>query len=567
MNQLKIKQQRVNVDKIVTGKDLDLERHEAKFKAWDYVVEHKILEKGTEQEKSMAIRMLNDDTVYAYAFLKDEDGEPFKYTAYQDLIAEVACRHDFTPDNPNRYILFKASNQIGKSRWLIGRALKIMFTEENRNVVIVSRSLPQSQFLLANMRLALNNSAFRDSWREAVGETANTTMMTFEKKTGDKTIVNRIICAPAGEGTLGYPVHYLFLDEADFYEESQVFFWKVAFARTKKTKGQIILFSNPNPEIARANSLLWELWNKKDLFKRRFTFNFLDAPWNTKEEYERDKREAPSYIFASTHGGEFPEEGGAFFTISEINDMVCKDWLNTLPTSDKPVFIALDLGKMRDQTILSIGIVKKSKFEDDKYNDLEVRYTEEFKLKTSYDLIAKRLREIKEYYEENYAGVAAIGFDATGQKTFGDFLKRMGVQAIEVDFSRKETNKTRLYNDFKLLAENRKIKVVYNRKCEQQLHGLEFKLTEGKKLKKVEAKTVSIHDDYPDSLVILIHIAIRMSGAPVSVTIANKPESEDELDDGFKEIWKDMGLVDDNDEPFMSHFDDRRYKNGVLRYG
>ena len=69
------------------------------------------------------------------------------------------------------------------------------------------------------------------------------------------------------------------------------------------------------------------------------------------------------------------------------------------------------------------------------------------------------LKELIEHYKST-SGIANVGFDATGQKTFGDFLKRMGISATGVDFSAKQSNKTQLYNDFKLMVENRKIKVV-----------------------------------------------------------------------------------------------------------
>ena len=262
---------------------------------------------------------------------------------------------------------------------------------------------------------------------------------------------------------------------------------------------------------------MYELWTG-ELFRRKFSFKFLDAPWNTLEEYEVDKRNTPSHIFVSTHDGEFPEEAGAFFKQKEIEDMMQKDWNNVnLPAVDRPVYISLDLGKMNDQSVMGIGIAKKPVMQDDKYDDLDVKYMEEFPLKTDYDVIAKRLIEVKEYYEKNYRGVARIGFDSTGQKTFGDFLRRNGVSAFGVDFSKKETNKTLLYNDFKLMAENRKIKIVYTKKCEEQLSELVFKQTEMKKLK-IEASSENIHDDYPDSLAILIHISVRPSKVPVTAT-------------------------------------------------
>jgi len=505
--------QKLNYDEVVTGRDLDFETYSAKIEMWRWVEEHKVLE-GPTVEAARAGVLLDDLTIYALALLKNDDGEPFLFTAYQDAIA--GCVHDFKSGGLNQYILFKASNQIGKSAFLIIKAIKIATTETNRNIVIISKSLPQSQFLLSQLKLLLTNSKFGGAWREDIGETENTTQITITLQEGGRTKVNRIICAPAGEGSLGYPIHYLFLDELDFYENAKILFWKVFFPRVKKTKGQIIVFSNPNAEISKANSILHELWIG-DLFQRKFSFKFLDAPWNTVEEYERDKRNSPHYIFTSTHDGEFPDEGSSFFSAIEIQDMLQHDWKNELPVTDKPVFVGVDLGKMRDPTEIAVGIVKEPVFKEDRLKDLDVRYVEHVPIGTDYTAIAKRIRDIRDYYAASGISVTS-GFDATGQKTFGDLLKSMGISAIPVDYSEKKSNKTLLFNDFKLMVENRKIKVVYDRQTENQLAGLNFKYTEGKKLRTVEAKTEATHDDIPNAIAILIHVSVRPSRVPVTVT-------------------------------------------------
>jgi len=518
-----IQQQRLDFSKPVTGKDLDFRNYKKKLKYWETVLKENRIGKGNRE----AILGLKDPTFYARSFFVDDKNKPLVLTAYQDAIGN--CTHDFSSNNPNRYVLFRASNQIGKSMLLSILALQHALNEENVNVVMVSRSLPQSQFLLAQIKWALNNSSFSDTWRESLGETKNTTVLTFQRNEGK--IVNRIICAPSGEGLLGYPVHYLFLDEADFYEDGQRFFWKVAFPRTKKTKGQIILFSNPNPDISRNASILWELWNR-DMFKRKFHFNFLDAPWNTVEEFEHDKRNSPHHIFISTHMGDFPQEGGAFFSHKEIQDMLKREWHNNYDSlKNKTVFAGLDVGKMNDQSILYLGETSRPVNDLDKYDDLFVRYREEFELKTDYDVIVNRLLEIREDLKSRGQQLV-VGYDATGQKTFGDLAKRMGLSTVPVDFSRKETNKTLLYNDFKLMVENRKIKVVYSSKAEKQLGDLMFTLTESKKLKKVEAKHEHIHDDDPDALAILVHVAVKPSKVPVSATFV-KRKNDKGSDNGF----------------------------------
>lgn len=511
---MKLKRLYQNIDwskPYIKYSDLDLATYRQKFVMWDYVLNNNLLSSPDPAVMYSAYNLLNDDTIYAYHNMTDENGNPFKFTVYQDAIGNL--HHDFSPNNPNRYIIYRSANQMGKSALLINKAIKLATTEENKNIVMVSKSLPQSTFLLAQLKQQLNNSVFANSWKEDIGDKANATILTFKREIKDekgnvvRSIMNRIICAPAGLGILGYPVHYLFLDEADFYENAKQFFYGPAKARLNKTKGQCIIFTNPNFEINRAESLLYELW-EGSLFTRKFHFRFLDAPWNTKEEYDKDKRNTPEYIFASTHDGDFSDLGGAWLTYKEIQDMLVKDWDNRLPVADRPVYIGLDLGKVKDQSVICVGIKKEPVNKDDKFPDLDVKYVEGIPLKTDYDKVVERVQYIKDYYDTNHHGVAAFGYDATGQETFTDLLKKMNVTGFPVDYSKKETNKTKLFNDLKLMIEKRKIKVVYDSKMEKQLAGLEFKQTETKKLSKVENKSDTIHDDYPNSLAILTHVAV-----------------------------------------------------------
>jgi len=454
--------------------------------------------------------VLEDPTCYSYFFLRDDDGQRFKFTAYQDAISN--CEHDFTPDNPNRFVLFKAANQIGKSRILASLAIQRAFTKKNVNIIMVSKSLPQSQFLLATIRQILNNSVWGETWTQDVGETANTTVLTFQRDKGK--VLNRIICAPCGEGLLGYPVHYLYLDEFDFYENGKTFFWKIAYPRTNKTKGQIIGFSNPNPDISRQASILWEVW-EGDLFKRKFTFNFLDAPWNTETEYKVAKKNSPSYIFASTHDGEFPIDSGGFFTNKELKDMFQVDWKNELPVVDRPVFIGLDLAKMRDRTVLSLGVMRKNK-DDPKLSDLEVKYLKHYPQKTDYDIIIQDLKRIIDYYKEHHKGVAAIGVDVSGVgRAVSDFAKAAKIKTTDVKFSLE--NKSRMYGNFKMLAEQRRIRIVHVEECQTQLSTLVFKRTPSGYLS-VHHEKENLKDDYPDSICALIDVSVAPSKVPVTAT-------------------------------------------------
>ena len=429
-----------------------------------------------------------------------------------DKFGDIRC---IAVDNSNgSFLVTKDYIVTHNSKLLCLMAIYHAFNEENVNVVMVSKSLPQSQFLLAQIRHTLNNSKFADTWRENIGDTANTTVLTFKREYKDKdgkltrTMTNRIICAPMGEGLLGYPVHYLYLDELDFYEDAQKFFWKIALPRTNKTKGQIIGFSNPNPDMSRNSSLLWDLWTG-NLFRRKFSFNFLDAPWNTRLEYDMVKKSSPSYIFASTHDGEFPKEGGGFFKYIEIQDMMQKDWVNQLPIVDRPVYIGLDLAKVRDQSVMVIGTCHKfTDSGDDTLQEIRIHYIKSWEVKTDYDAVIDELKQVIDLYQMQHHGVASVGFDATGVgKAVEDIMKMKTIKATPIDFNLQ--SKSRMYGNFKMLAEQRRIKIVYDSECEDQLSKLIFDRTPRGYLT-VRHEKESDFDDYPDAIVCLIDVALNL---------------------------------------------------------
>lgn len=466
--------------------------YEAKFKRWDEL-------KSAKQDLSKeAVLMLRDPSIYAYAFFKGTDGLPFKVTDYQDLILNQ--KHDYSPDGINRYVLFIAANQVGKSEALCIIALHTVLLEDNVTVAIVSKSLPQSQAVLQRIKLILNNSVFGQSWKEDIGDQANTTILTFSRNGGKS--VSKIICAPAGEGLLGYPVHKLLLDEADFYDDAKNFFYKVAMPRTNQTKGQIILFSNPNPDISRSMSLLYELV-QGDLFRKKFKFTFMDAPWNTLAEYERNRKNTPGHIFGSTHDGMFSQDAGSFFSQAELDRMFKRDWENSLPLVDKPVYIGLDFGQQVDNSVLTLGVP----FEEDGVIKLDVRFIEVFPLKTPYTVILGRLKEICDYYTLNFHGVEGVAFDKSGvggsMSEFASLEKSIYITDVVWSLERK----TKLYADFKLMAENNRLKIVYTDDAYKQLSELTFKTTP-RGYVTVDNSKASVHDDIPASICMLVSVVL-----------------------------------------------------------
>ena len=178
----------LDYQQVITRDDLNMEMYEEKFQAWDMVMEQRLIEQGNPH----AITLLDDLTIYTYAFLR-LSLQRIKLYPYQDLIV----------NDKHRFIYFLAANQIGKSLSLDVMAVFRLLTGRAVNIAIVSKSLDQSKFQMSRIRQILNESRF--SWKEETGESESIRLITMDVKDKDgKTSigVNRLICAPCTEGLL-----------------------------------------------------------------------------------------------------------------------------------------------------------------------------------------------------------------------------------------------------------------------------------------------------------------------------------------------------------------------------
>ena len=65
------------------------------------------------------------------------------------------------------------------------------------------------------------------------------------------------------------------IDELAFYDDGEYVYEQILQPRTYTTKGQIIVFTNPNGQ----QGICWKMWN--DPMFHRYKFNFLDCPTMT----------------------------------------------------------------------------------------------------------------------------------------------------------------------------------------------------------------------------------------------------------------------------------------------
>jgi len=489
----------------------------AKFRAWDKILKKNTLETGTPKERARVYNLLNDPTIYSYAWFKDPryTNKRFRLYPYQDLIVN---------DHNNR-IFFTAANQIGKSILLDVKGLTYALKNPGKTVLMTSKTLPQSKDLLRQIKMLLMNS--RLEYKYDIGDSETKTEIYFRHyaerefydKKLDKTFErleelpqSRILCVPATEAALGYAADLALVDELCFYDDGEYFYKQILQPRTYTTKGQIIVFSNPNGQ----QGIGWALWNDPQF--HRYRFNFLDCPTNTQEEFDRLSKGLTREEIDSTLLAIFTSPEGGFLTLQERKDMQ-EERSSMLPSViTTPIYIFFDWAKTGDRTVRVIAIpVRKS--DKDWADEVYIYEMLEYPAGTAYTTIVDE--DLKNLIIRiGMKNVAMVGWDNTGVgRGIEDFIKRvqqLGIMCMPVEFS--GPNKSRIYTLFKLLAEQRRIKMPLVKECNKQLSMLRFKKSSRGYLM-VHHENEKDRDDFPDAIAGVCSLIIQPENPPVSCTI------------------------------------------------
>jgi hypothetical protein len=319
---------------------------------------------------------------------------------------------------------------------------------------------------------------------------------------------SRIICVPATEAALGYAANLLLIDELAFYEDGRRFYFQIAQPRTYATKGQIIVFSNPNGQ----QGVFWELYNDESFSKYRF--NFLDKPGNSQKEYDKLRKALNRDEFDSTVNAVFTNPAGAFLSFEERH-RIQKNRGNYIPgIINEKLFIFFDFAKARDRTVRIVGIP----VEKQQGTCVYVYEMKEYPSETPYNEIINDLQIlIKTVGWEN---IYMVGWDNTGVgrgiEDFINQIQEIGIMCNPVEFSLE--NKSRIYSLFKLLVENDRLDIPFVEECDKQLSLLVFKKS-SRGYWMVHHESESDRDDFPDALAGLCGLIISPDNPPVSMVV------------------------------------------------
>lgn len=475
-----------------------------KFDRWDCLKNIDILS-ASDNEKSEFFSLLQDPTIYAYGFWLNKESAPFELYSYQDMII----------NDPHDRILFVASNQIGKSVTLCLKAIHYALHNPGKTVLMCSKTLPQAKDLLREIKRLLRSSTL--DYHTVVGDSDTKTEIYFQHlEVGGKSLPqSRIICVPATEAALGYPADLLLIDELAFYDDGRYFFYQIAQPRTYATKGQIIVFSNPNG----AQGILWDLWNAPGW--HRYNFNFLDCPRNSLKDYETLRSQLTVEEFDSTVDAKFTSPSGAFLTLDQRRRIQDENLTNTLPAVvTSPFYVFFDFAKAQDRTVRVIGSAIEKKGDDEGFNtEVLVHEMKEYPQGTSYKDIIDDLKAL--LLEVGFQNIMMVGWDNTGVgkglEDFIVFVENVGIMTQPVEFSLQ--NKSRIYTLFKLLVENDRIRMPYVPTCDQQLAALRFEKSGSKGYLRVKHQSERDRDDFPDSLSGLCSLIIAPLHVPVTCEV------------------------------------------------
>lgn len=483
---------------------------QSKFSAWDDVVARNLMEVGTDVEKSQIAKMLEDPTIYCYAFFRDEWGRPFRLYSYQDMMLNDPCKR----------VVFVAANQIGKSVSLRVKAITYALRNPGKTVIMTSKTLPQSVDLLRGIKQILNRSSVE--YKTDVGATETKTAIEFRNYdilpngAQQELEPSRIICVPATEAALGYPADLFLIDEEDSYENGHQFYAEVAQPRTYTTKGQIITFSNPwNGE----DGVLHEHYVNKRFSKYRM--DYLDRPGATQREFDEIASDLSQAEIDCTLLAVFTSMKGAFLS-KEERAAIQEQRPNELPiTPTGPWYVFFDFAKVEDRTVR--GIASPSPNGGIYFHEIK-----EYPSRTPYDAVVDDLKQlIANYTPQQFV---AIGWDnsgvGAGVEDFINKIQLIGIPCVPVKFSLE--NKSRMYTVFKTLAERslrvdeqghkkRMLSMPWIKNCDTQLRQLRFERTGGNM--KVHHENENDRDDFPDCIAGMCGLMVHPDYVPSSAEV------------------------------------------------
>ena len=349
--------------------------------------------------------------------------------------------------NKNPRVAILAPTGFGKSQILgIAYTLWLVFTNRNKQVLIISKSMPQSRKLLQKIRLAIeNNELLMELKPENASAQWSSNVITTSTQC-------RVACRPFSMNIKGEHVDYIVLDEASSYIDVNIFFDYVV-PRAAAKNGKIVLISTPESPrdlmaiLAKTPGFIFRSYpaivNGKSIWPERFPMTKLNK---TKQEI------GETYFEKNYMCNPRSEEENAIYSLKSIED--CYDLGRSLSfaTEEGSIYIGIDLaiasGPRADFDCFVV-VERKGGFVILRHGEVHRGWS-----------IQSKIDRIKELSETFKKGLTSIIVD---QSNIGvaiiDELRNAGLPVKPQDFH--PTNRNKLLMNLKKLLDDKKLVLPY----------------------------------------------------------------------------------------------------------
>lgn len=452
------------------------------------------------------VKKCRDDIVYfAEHMLRTEDGGFYKLEDHQKAMIS----------SKESQVVYFCGRRLGKSFMLAIESLHQAIFDTYQKIFILSPTETQATEFTETLTGLIERSAIIEQELKINNR--------YEKKFYNG---SRIVIRTAGgrgnvSSLIGSGAHLLILDEIQDISE-ELIYKIIPVMRGQKGDSKMITAGTPRAksgflyESLQNAPYIWD--NGKEIHDEEKTGTFyvyrkqtayLDdedniiksgTPRISIKELEEDMRNMPMVQFKQEYCLDFMS------SISDVYPEELREKFFYKPRdeiswgTDKPVVFGLDVGKMRNESVLTIAEVVPFPLEDNRYyKKLDVKWYKEFELGTEYDEIEKYIAyELPKSFTHIVRGV----IDATG-------VGEPVFEAIEKKV--KKTKKPFPLEPYKFSKEKKKdiveggvaflergqVDISYNKRLDREMGGYKREITDFNNT--IYNKTAG-SDDYIDSL-------------------------------------------------------------------
>lgn len=490
------------------------------------------------------IKRCRDDIVFfAEHVCRSEDGGFYKLEEHQ--VAMVS--------STEHQVIYFCGRRLGKSFMLAIEAIHRALFFKYQKVFVLSPTDSQAKELAETISGMIERSALIEQEIKVDNR--------LEKKFYNG---SRIVIRTAGgrgnvSSIIGSGTHLLILDEIQDIPE-ELIYKVIPVMRGQKGFSKMIMAGTPRDrsgflyESLENAPYIWDNGKEIHLEGKTGTFHvyrkqtaYLDdddniiksgTPRITIDELKEDMENMPLVQFKQEYCLDFMSSVSDVYSEDLRDEIFYHPEQNVSWGTRKPVVYGLDVGKMRNETVLTIGeVIPAPKPENRSYKKIDVKWYKQWPLGTAYEEIEDYVAyELPTYFPHIVRGVIdATGVGEAVYEAIEHRIHKSGHTYPTEPYKFSKEKKKDIVEGGVASLERGQVKIAYNKRLDVEMGGYKREITDNNNL--IYKKT-SGSDDYVDSLNLLLYnitLGIQVS-PPVAVTGVPKTLSQKI---GENQSWQD----------------------------